>query len=192
MTTELRGVRWFAALRLKDVPLVGGKNASLGELYAELGQAGVRVPNGFALTADAYRDALTAADAWPRLHALLDGLDVTDVSLLAAAARSRRGELSTTPPAPMRSHAAHRGCLPHAGGRVRRQRRRRGAQLGDGRGPADRQLRRPARKLSEHQRRRRPVRGVPAAASPRCSPTAPSSIASTTASTTSRSRCRSA
>ena len=90
MTTESRGVRWFAALRLKDVPLVGGKNASLGELYAELGQAGVRVPNGFALTADAYRDALTAADAWPRLHALLDGIDVTDVALLEQRAQQAR------------------------------------------------------------------------------------------------------
>ena len=90
MTTESRGVRWFAALRLKDVPLVGGKNASLGELYAELGQAGVRVPNGFALTADAYRDALTTADAWPRLHALLDGIDVTDVSLLEQRAQQAR------------------------------------------------------------------------------------------------------
>ena len=51
-------------------------------MYAELGAAGVRVPNGFALTAAAYRDALTEADAWPRLHALLDGLDVTDVAML--------------------------------------------------------------------------------------------------------------
>ena len=66
MSTETRNVRWFATLHLDDVPLVGGKNASLGELYCALGEAGVRVPNGFALTADAYRDALTAADAWPR------------------------------------------------------------------------------------------------------------------------------
>jgi pyruvate,water dikinase len=83
-------VRWFATLRMKDVPLVGGKNASLGELYSALGEAGVRVPNGFALTADAYRDALTAADAWPRLHALLDGLDITDVTLLAQRAKEAR------------------------------------------------------------------------------------------------------
>jgi len=58
------------------VPLVGSKNASLGELCGELAAAGVRVPNGFALTADAYRDVLTAGDAWPKLHTLLDGLDV--------------------------------------------------------------------------------------------------------------------
>jgi len=75
---------------MEDVPLVGGKNASLGELYSALGEAGVRVPNGFALTADAYRDALTAADAWPRLQALLDGLDITNVTLLAQRAKEAR------------------------------------------------------------------------------------------------------
>ena len=47
-------VRWFGDLGLTDVPLVGGKNASLGELYRRLSEAGVRVPNGFAITADAY------------------------------------------------------------------------------------------------------------------------------------------
>ncbi|MDA8248450.1 MAG: phosphoenolpyruvate synthase [Rhodospirillales bacterium] len=83
-------IRWFGALGLEDVPLVGGKNASLGEMYRALSKAGVRVPNGFALTAQAYRDALTAADAWPRLHALLDGLDVTDVGLLATRAAAAR------------------------------------------------------------------------------------------------------
>jgi pyruvate,water dikinase len=83
-------VRWFNTIRLEDVPLVGGKNASLGELYHELGDVGVRVPNGFALTAGSYDDALTQADAWPALHRLLDGLDVTDVATLAdRAARAR-------------------------------------------------------------------------------------------------------
>ncbi len=83
-------VRWFATLGIADVPEVGGKNASLGEMYSRLGAAGVRVPNGFALTADAYRQALTDADAWPRLHALLDPLDVTDVAALAGAAAAAR------------------------------------------------------------------------------------------------------
>src|SRR5665647_3320841 len=68
-------VRWFSDIRLGDVPLVGGKNASLGELYSTLSKQGVRVPNGFALIAYAYWDALTAAKAWERLHALLDDLD---------------------------------------------------------------------------------------------------------------------
>jgi len=60
-------------LGLGDVPLVGGKNASLGEMYTTLASAGVLVPNGFAIIADAYRRMLTAAGAWPRLRDVLDG-----------------------------------------------------------------------------------------------------------------------
>jgi len=85
-----RYVRWFEELRLEDVPLVGGKNASLGEMYRELTAQGVRVPNGFAITADAFREALTAAGAWDELHRLLDDLDKRDVrSLAEAGARAR-------------------------------------------------------------------------------------------------------
>ena len=83
-------VLWFSDIRVDDVPLVGGKNASLGELYSTLSQQGVRVPNGFALTADAYRDALTAAKASERLHQLLDNLDKRDVEALAKAAAEAR------------------------------------------------------------------------------------------------------
>ena len=67
-------VRWFNEIRLEDGPIVGARNAWLGELYSVLSSEGVRVPNGFALTAQSYRDALTAADAWGRLNTLLDGL----------------------------------------------------------------------------------------------------------------------
>src|SRR5665647_1009891 len=83
-------VRWFATLGIADVPEVGGKNASLGELYSRLGEAGVPVPNGFALTAGAYRQALTEARVFPKLHALLDPLDVTDVAALSRAAAAAR------------------------------------------------------------------------------------------------------
>jgi pyruvate, water dikinase len=83
-------VRWFAKLGIADVPEVGGKNASLGELYSRLGAAGVRVPNGFALTAGAYRQALAEAGAGPKLHALLDRLDVTDMAALSHAASTAR------------------------------------------------------------------------------------------------------
>lgn len=78
-------VRWFGDLSLDDVPLVGGKNASLGELYRELTPLGVKTPNGYAVTAAAFRDALTAAGAWDELHQLLDNLDKSDVKALAAA-----------------------------------------------------------------------------------------------------------
>ncbi|WP_448205677.1 phosphoenolpyruvate synthase [Azospirillum sp. sgz302134] len=83
-------IRWFSELDRDDVALVGGKNASLGELYRHLKPLGVAVPEGFALTAVAFRDALTEAGAWQELHALLDGLDKSDVARLArAGARAR-------------------------------------------------------------------------------------------------------
>jgi pyruvate,water dikinase len=83
-------IRWFRDIRLRDVAAVGGKTASLGELYSALAPLGVRVPNGFALTAEAYREALTAAGAWDRLHALLDGLDKSQVEVLARCAAEAR------------------------------------------------------------------------------------------------------
>lgn len=84
-------VRWFKDIRLDDVPLVGGKTASLGELYSALSCQGVKVPNGFALTAAAYRTALTEAGVWDELRGLLAGLDkkrIPDLARRAAAARS--------------------------------------------------------------------------------------------------------
>ncbi|QZA17820.1 phosphoenolpyruvate synthase [Mycobacterium malmoense] len=83
-------VRFFEELGVHDVPLVGGKNASLGELYRKLSPAGVRVPNGFAVTADAYRHTLDAAGAWGALHAALDDLDPADVAGLAHRAKQAR------------------------------------------------------------------------------------------------------
>ncbi len=83
-------IRWFDDLGIADVPLVGGKNASLGEMYRELTREGIRVPNGFAITAQAYRYVLDQADAWPRLHAALDGLDARDVDDLARRAQRAR------------------------------------------------------------------------------------------------------
>ncbi len=83
-------IRWFSELGMADVPLVGGKNASLGEMYCQLTPQGVRVPNGFAITAQAYRNMLDQADAWPRLHAALDGVDVRDVDDLARRAQQAR------------------------------------------------------------------------------------------------------
>ncbi|WP_119290702.1 phosphoenolpyruvate synthase [Azohydromonas sediminis] len=83
-------IRWFRDLSLADLPLVGGKNASLGEMFRELAPLGVRIPDGFAVTAQAYRDALDAAGAWGELHELLDRLDKRDTDALArAGARAR-------------------------------------------------------------------------------------------------------
>jgi pyruvate,water dikinase len=83
-------IRWFSELRNSDTAVVGGKNASLGEMYALLSAEGVRVPNGFAIVAGTYRDALTHAGAWDKLHALLDGLDQTNVERLAECAKQAR------------------------------------------------------------------------------------------------------
>ncbi len=74
-----RFIRFFEELGIDDVPLVGGKNASLGEMYRALTPKGVRVPNGFAVTAEAYKYVLTRAGAWDELHAVLDDLDPDDV-----------------------------------------------------------------------------------------------------------------
>jgi pyruvate,water dikinase len=83
-------IRWFRELSLADLPLVGGKNASLGEMFQRLAPLGVRIPDGFAVTAEAYRDALDEADAWGPLHRALDGLDKRDTAALSrAGARAR-------------------------------------------------------------------------------------------------------
>ncbi len=71
--------RWFDEIGIDDIPEVGGKNASLGEMYRNLTGEGVRVPNGFAVTASAYRHVLEANGAWQKLHQALDGLDPDDV-----------------------------------------------------------------------------------------------------------------
>jgi pyruvate,water dikinase len=92
-------IRWFRDLSLADLPQVGGKTASLGEMFRELTPLGVRIPDGFALTAAAYRDAVDAAGAWDELHRLLDGLDKRDVDALARAGRRAR-ELVYAAPLP--------------------------------------------------------------------------------------------
>ncbi|MES2229140.1 MAG: phosphoenolpyruvate synthase [Pseudomonadota bacterium] len=83
-------IRWFSEIGAGDVSLVGGKNASLGEMYRELATQGVRVPNGFAVTADAYRHVLDQGDGWSRLRQTLAGLDVRDVDDLARRAKAAR------------------------------------------------------------------------------------------------------
>ncbi len=83
-------VRFFEEFGIDDVPLVGGKNASLGEMFQKLSRQGVRVPHGFAITAQAYRYMLDEAGAWDRLHAELDELDPADVAALARKGKRAR------------------------------------------------------------------------------------------------------
>ncbi len=90
MNTKQGFIRYFKDIGIDDVPLVGGKNASLGEMYRELIPQGVNVPNGFAVTAQAYRNVLDQADAWTKLHRALDGVNENDVDDLARRARLAR------------------------------------------------------------------------------------------------------
>mgnify|MGYP001827282511 FL=1 len=84
-------IRRFRELGIDDVPLVGGKNASLGEMYQALSGEGVKVPNGFATTAQAYRDYLSHNGLEQRIGEALAGLDVDDVDALAATGARIRG-----------------------------------------------------------------------------------------------------
>lgn len=80
----------FASLSLDDIPKVGGKNASLGELIRALAPSGIRIPPGFAVTADGYSAILARNDTAAKLKSLLAGLDINDVDELARrAARAR-------------------------------------------------------------------------------------------------------
>ena len=81
----------FENLRNADVGTVGGKNASLGEMISQLSHSGVRVPGGFATTADAYRDFLAHQGLNDRIAARLESLDVSDVKALTAAGKEIRG-----------------------------------------------------------------------------------------------------
>jgi len=78
-------VRWLSELGMDDVAVVGGKNASLGEMIQHLTGLGVRVPGGFATTAQAYRDFLAVDGLAARIASELDALDVDDIAALSAA-----------------------------------------------------------------------------------------------------------
>jgi pyruvate,water dikinase len=90
-------IRFFNEIHIEDVSLVGGKNASLGEMFQELTAQGVRVPNGFAVTAEAYRTMLDKAGAWEHLHEALDGLNPNDVQDLARRGAAAREIIYSAP-----------------------------------------------------------------------------------------------
>jgi pyruvate,water dikinase len=85
-----RYIAWFEDVRLVDLPRVGGKNASLGELYGELTAAGVRVPNGFAVTGEAYAALLDQSGLRARVAALVKELSGDDLTALAKAGTELR------------------------------------------------------------------------------------------------------
>ena len=81
----------FESITLRHAAIVGGKNASLGEMIGSLARLGVRVPDGFATTAEAYRELLRQDRLDARIAKRLAGLDVEDIAALAAAGREIRG-----------------------------------------------------------------------------------------------------
>ncbi len=87
----------FEKLRMNDVEQVGGKNSSLGEMISQLADSGVRVPGGFATTAQAYRDFLAQSGLDNKINAALDALDVEDVNALAVCGAEIRQWIMETP-----------------------------------------------------------------------------------------------
>jgi pyruvate,water dikinase len=83
-------ILWLDQLRMTDLPQVGGKNASLGEMIGHLSEAGVSVPGGFATTADAFRGFIADSGLTERIRTRLAGLDVDDVDALTTAGREIR------------------------------------------------------------------------------------------------------
>ncbi len=90
-------VLWYQELGMQDVPRVGGKNASLGEMISNLANAGVQVPGGFATTADAFNEFLDQSGLNAKIHDILDTLDVDDVNTLAKVGADIRQWIIDTP-----------------------------------------------------------------------------------------------
>ena len=90
-------VKWFEELRIEDVPSVGGKNASLGEMIRNLGEKGVSVPGGFAITAYAYKYTIEKAGIDKQIREILSDLNTHDVTNLAERGQKIRDLIKNTP-----------------------------------------------------------------------------------------------
>ena len=90
MKQDSKYILWFEEIKIEDVPLVGGKNASLGEMYRELVSYGVKIPNGFAITAQAYRHVVSTAGILDGLKETMSGLDKKNITDLAGRGKKAR------------------------------------------------------------------------------------------------------
>jgi pyruvate, water dikinase len=90
-------VKWFSSLGMGDLEEVGGKNSSLGEMIGNLASAGVRVPDGFATTASAFRDFVNQQGLAGRITGLMEGLDTDDVEALARVGKQVRQAIVEQP-----------------------------------------------------------------------------------------------
>ena len=97
VNTKTEFILKFEQIGIQDIPLVGGKNASLGEMIQQLTPQGVRVPTGFATTADAYRYFIQQAGLEDQLRSQLAHLDVQDVQALRRCGRNVRALILETP-----------------------------------------------------------------------------------------------
>ncbi len=101
-------VKWFEELRIEDVPSVGGKNASLGEMIRTLGEKGVNVPSGFAITAYAYKYTIEKAGVDVKIKKILSDLNTHDVNNLAERGKKIRELIKKTPLPPELEEAIRR------------------------------------------------------------------------------------
>jgi len=90
MGQDTRYIRWFEEIKIGDIPIVGGKNASLGEMYRELAGQGVKIPNGFAVTAEAYGHVIESAGILDELKEAMAGLDKTNLDDLMTRGKRAR------------------------------------------------------------------------------------------------------
>src|SRR3989338_4752288 len=90
VTKSRKFILWFDELGIEDVHLVGGKNASLGEMYSNLAKKGVKIPNGFAVTSYAYNYFLGKAKIKDEIKRILQGLDTHNLKNLAEKGRKAR------------------------------------------------------------------------------------------------------
>ncbi|MFA6466600.1 MAG: phosphoenolpyruvate synthase [Patescibacteria group bacterium] len=90
MAKKKKFILWFKEIGIKDVPSVGGKNASLGEMYSKLSKKGVPIPNGFAVTAEAYDYFITTTGVKKQIKEILKDLNTKDIHNLQARAKAVR------------------------------------------------------------------------------------------------------
>ncbi len=93
----MKYIKFFKELNNKDVPIVGGKNASIGEMFQELVSEGIKVPNGFAITSEAYWYLLDSGSIREKIIDLLDGVDVTEIDVLKTRSKKIRELIFGTP-----------------------------------------------------------------------------------------------
>ncbi len=94
---EKKNIYWFSELGIGDVPIVGGKNASLGEMFSKLTGKGVRIPDGYAVSAYAYDHYVNTSGIRKEIESLLRGLNSADMTMLAERGEKIRSLIRGTP-----------------------------------------------------------------------------------------------